>query len=128
MAGQGTVELDFGAFPGASDASATVTGQTGIAAGSLVEAWVYPKDTADHSADEHILETIKVAAHSIVAGTGFTITGINTSQLNEPLATVGGGRAAVTTLGAMAGGLPVPSEGGKGTRLYGKFTVGWVWN
>lgn len=128
MGAQGTVEVDFGAFPGASDASVAVTGQSGITAGSLVEAWVYPKDTTDHSADEHILETIKVAAHSIVAGTGFTVTAVNTSQLNEPLTTVGGGRAAVTTLGAMNGSLPIPSEGGRGTRLYGKFTIGWVWN
>lgn len=128
MGAQGTVTLDFGAFPGASDASVTVTGQAGIVAGSLVEAWIFPANTADHSVDEHILETIKVVAHSIVAGTGFTITGINTSEVNEPLGTVGGGRPGAVTLGAMSGSSPVPSVGGMGTRIYGQWNVGWVWN
>lgn len=103
MGAQGTALLDFGAFPGASDASLTVTGQAGIASGSLVEAWILPAATADHTADEHIAETLRVFAGNIVAGTGFTIYGINTSQLNEPVT-------------------------GKGTRLYGKWNVAWVWN
>jgi hypothetical protein len=71
----GTATLDFGAFPGASDASVAVTGQGAIVAGSLVEAWVRPVDTADHTADEHRIESLKVIADTIVAGTGFTIYG-----------------------------------------------------
>ena len=124
----GTATIDFGAFPGASDASVTVTGQTTIGAGSVVQAWIFPADTADHTADEHWIETIKVVAGNVVAGTGFTIYGINTNQLNEPLTTGGGGRAAVTTLGAQNGVSPVPSVGGMGTRIYGTWNVGWVWN
>ena len=79
MPAQGTATLDFGAFPGASDATVVVTGQAGIGAGSLVEAWLIPVATADHSADEHLVETLKVQAGSIVAGTGFTIRGVNPS-------------------------------------------------
>ena len=55
MGAQGTAVLDFGAFPGKSDASVAVTGQAAIVAGSLVEAWIRPVDTADHTADEHML-------------------------------------------------------------------------
>src|SRR5205807_1334420 len=83
MGAQGTGLLDFGAFPGASDASLVVAGQAGILAGSLVEAWLLPAATADHTADEHIVETLKVFAGNIVPGTGFTLYGVNDSQLSE---------------------------------------------
>lgn len=102
MPGSGTATLNFGAFPGASDASVAVTGQAGILTGSLVEAWIRPVATADHSADEHMVETLKVFAGNISAGTGFTIYGFNTSERNDPR--------------------------GQGTRLYGQWTVAWVWN
>lgn len=102
MAGSGTTTVDFGAFPGKSDTSADVTGQTSIIAGSLVGAWIRPVATADHTADEHWVETIEVVAGNIVAGTGFTIYARNTNQINEPT--------------------------GKGTRLYGLFTVAWAWS
>ena len=115
----GTGLLDFGAFPGASDAALVITGQAGILAGSPVEVWLLPADTADHKADEHRVETIQVVAASIVAGTGFTIYGVNINPLTEhwlfqpwpqwPLKTV-----LVDT--------------GKATRIYGKWNVAWVWN
>jgi hypothetical protein len=75
MSAQGTVTLDFGAAPGVSDATVAVTGQTGILAGSLVEAWILPAATTDHSADEHLVENLRVFAGNIVAGTGFTVYG-----------------------------------------------------
>ena len=126
MATQGTATLNFGAFPGASDASVVITGQAAIVAGSLVEAWLRPVATADHSADEHMLETLKVFAHSIVAGVGFTISGFNTSEVNEPLTHPGIStfRSAATTVYGDAG----RSVGGQGTRIYGQWTVAWVWN
>lgn len=105
MAGaQGTATLDFGAFPGKSDASIAVTGQGSIVAGSLVEAWLRPVATADHTADEHMVETLKVVAGDIVNATGFTIYGFNQSQLNES------------------------GAGDKGTRLWGLWTIAWAWN
>jgi hypothetical protein len=125
MASTGTALLDFGAFPGASDASIVITGQAGILSTSFVEAWIFPAATADHSADEHVFETLKVMAGNIVAGTGFTIYGINTNQLNEPLETAGSGN--FNALAGSARGFVPPSIGGNGTRLYGKFNVGWVW-
>lgn len=75
MGAQGTATLDFGAHPGATHASVAVTGQAGIVSGSLVEAWIRPEATADHSDDEHMVENLQVVARDIVAGTGFTIHG-----------------------------------------------------
>lgn len=128
----GTATLDFGAFPGKSDASVAVTGQAGIVSGSLVEAWIRPVATADHSADEHMVETLKVFAANIVAGTGFTIYGLNTSQLNEPITPPRTASTVVLPVAAMpaaglAGAGPEGAGGGKGTRIYGQWTVAWVW-
>ena len=75
MGAQGTATLDFGASPGAFDTSVAVTGQSGIVSGSLAEAWIRPVASADHTADEHLVERIRVVAGNIVAGTGFTIYG-----------------------------------------------------
>jgi len=100
MSGSGSTTVDFGAFPGAVDASAAITGQTGIVSGSLVGAWIRPVDTADHSADEHRIEGMAVVADSIVAGTGFTI------YARED------------------GPITVRNEG---HRLYGLWTVAWAW-
>ena len=118
----GTATLDFGAFPGKSDASVAVTGQAAIVAGSLVEAWIRPVATADHTADEHMLETLKVFAGNIVAATGFTIYGFNTSEINEPLEPGGGEKHP-----SVASNLQHAGVGGKGTRIYGQWTVAWVW-
>lgn len=115
MGAQGTTTLDFGAFPGKSDTSVAVTGQTGIVSGSLVEAWIRPEATSDHTADEHLVESIKVIAGNIVASTGFTIYGFNTSEVNE--------QESGTQPGQQA-----RYGGGKGTRIYGQWTVAWVWN
>jgi hypothetical protein len=101
----GTATLDFGAFPGKTDASVAVTGQTGILAGSLVEAWIFPATTVEHSVDEHLLEDIRIVAGNVVAGTGFTIYGIlpssvfNDNQNND--------------------NVPL---------LYGRWNIAWVWS
>jgi hypothetical protein len=110
MPGTGSGILDFGAFPGASDASVTITGLTGIGTTSLVEAFVLPSASTDHSADEHMLETLNVFADqtTIVAGTSCAVKGFNTNQVNEPI--------------------EPRSGGGRGTRLYGKFNVGLAWS
>lgn len=108
MAAQGTANIDFGVFPGKSDASVAVTGQTGILSGSLVEAWLIPIATADHTADEHLVEEIKIVAGNIVAGTGFTIYGLcmNAVQVKDN----------------------PTSRNVTSPRLYGLWKVAWVWN
>ena len=70
----GFATVDFGdAVNGTAYTTTVVTGETAILVGSSVRAWVYPKDTADHSIDEHMIDGPIVSAGSIVAGTGFTI-------------------------------------------------------
>ncbi len=129
MGAQGTTTIDFGAFPGASDATAVVTGQVGILSSSLAEAWIFPVDTADHTADEHMVETFKVFATDIVAGVGFTIRAFNTSQLNESLeVTAPQGKSFGVKALTSAFGVVTPTVGGIGTRIYGQWTVAWVWN
>lgn len=107
MATTGTALLDFGAFPGKSDASIAVMGQGAIVAGSLVDAWVRPVASAEHTADEHLIENITIMAGNIVAGTGFTIYGFCTSPSYRPAPTTDSTTAHL---------------------LYGRFTVAWVWN
>ncbi len=123
---RGVTTVNFGAFPGASDASATITGQAGIAAGSRVRAWIEATATADHSADEHWLETIDVIAGNIDDATGFTIYAKNTGTLAEPVRE----QWAETRLAGPGTGINQirpDNGGGKGTRLYGQFTVAWEW-
>lgn len=130
MGATGTTTINFGSFPGSSDASIAVTGQASIIAGSLVEAWIRPSATADHSDDEHWVETIRAVAGNIVAGTGFTIYGLNTNTINEPVTPERGARFGGTGQDAGAGPQDQQAldKGGKGTRIYGTWTIAWVWN
>ena len=77
----GLAELDFGAFPGDGNAEKVVTGEVDILSGSVLQVWVEPKDTADHTIDEHIIEPPLVSAGAIVAGVGFTIYGAALDEL-----------------------------------------------
>lgn len=124
--GQGATTIDFGAFPGSSDASLDITGQTGIDTSSVVTAWLQPADTDDHTADEHRLETISVMAGNVIPGVGFTIYATNNSQRNEPL-----GKPGIDKFRAVAApvyGYSGESVGGRGTRIYGKWSVAWKWS
>ena len=78
---QGTATLDFGSFPGATDATVAVTGIPRIKSTSLVEAWLWPgSGTVDHTADEHKVVGMKVLASDVVAGTGFSIFGVTNDK------------------------------------------------
>lgn len=145
----GTATLDFGAFPGAYDASVAVTGQAGIVAGSVVQATIRPVTTADHSPDEHMLEPLKVFAGNIVAATGFTIYGFSTTEIFERIAGAGveqspspvdaaGVGVAANYLGRVGGGRGVnptvawnsssaPDTARRVPRIYGQFTIAWSW-
>ena len=73
MSTQGIATIDFGALPGTSNASVTITGQAGIASDALVDAWLIPEDGADHLADDYVIDGPEILAGNVVAGTGFTI-------------------------------------------------------
>jgi hypothetical protein len=110
MAGQGTTTIDFGAFPGATDATVVITGQAAITTSNLVEAWINPTATADHTADEHWVDPPEVFAGNIVNGTGFTIYGVNKKRTD--VATISDSQRFKIT--------DYP-------RIYGLWTVNWVW-
>lgn len=106
IGGQGVTTINFGVFPGGTDATTIITGQTGILAGSIVSAWIIPTATADHSVDEHWADPPDIVAGNIIAGTGFTIYG--KIKLQQDL-----------TVTALNNNSP---------RIYGLYTVGWLWN
>lgn len=114
MGASGSTTVNFGAFPGVSEALVTVSAP-GIQPTSLVEAWILPAVTADHSPDEHRVETLEVVADqsSIVANTSFDIKVTNMSELDE----------ATTNQGSQG-----QAKGGTGTRIYGIWNIGWVWD
>jgi len=114
MGAQGTTSIDFGAFPGKSDASVAVTGQAAIVAGSLVEAWIRPVATADHSIDEHLVDAPVVTAATIVAATGFTIYAVARDGIPVP--------SGLNRFKSKSAGPPAAP------RPYGLWTVAWVWN
>lgn len=99
----GTGTIDFGVFPGTTYTTATITGQASITANSIVNVWIRPIATADHLADEHLVDPPKLIAGNIVAGTGFTIHGFAGDN---------------------------PGAAGKfadGTRMHGLWTFQWKW-
>src|SRR3990170_7196078 len=105
------LEIDFGAFPGTSHVVQTVSGQTNITADSIVQAEIFPKDTVDHSVDEHVVDPPHVVAgHPIVPGASFTLYGYNRDK------TIGG---------TQPGGRGAGDEGygGGDTLVYGKWFV-----
>jgi hypothetical protein len=119
MGAQGTATLDFGAYPGTSITSVAVTGQTGIVSSSLIEAWIRPIDTANHTADEHLVDPPRVLAGNIIAGTGFTIYGIDQNGVPVPDALeCSGGRNIVA----------LEEQGRKAPMPQGQWSVAWVWN
>lgn len=71
----GTVEIDFGSFPGSQEASVTVTGQTGIMAASIIGARLAYQATDDHTTNDHAYAAamIGITPGSIVADTSFVL-------------------------------------------------------
>lgn len=102
----GEAVVDFGAFPGKTDATVTVTGQAGILSTSTVQAWIVPKATTDHSADEHVIDAPEVLAGAISAGVGFTIYAAE-KRVNYP---------------------PQQLRPINQPRTYGKWSVAWSWS
>lgn len=111
MGAQGTTTVNFGAFPGKTDATVDVTGQASILSGSLVEAWILPTTTADHSADEHWVDPPEVYAGNVVAGTGFTIYAVVKKRAD---------------IGQRSDSRLIRNV--DNPMVYGQWTVAWVWN
>lgn len=69
---QGSLVIDAGTSY-TDEVDVSVTGQTGISATSVLNAWLLPVDTADHSAEEHMTDPPDVFAYGPIVGVGFTI-------------------------------------------------------
>lgn len=78
MGMQGTTTINFGS--GSSDTTVLVAEST-IQAGDLVEAWVFPNSTSSNTTTNHLVENLRVVAHSVTAGVGFSITVLCTKGL-----------------------------------------------
>lgn len=120
----GTTTVDFGGWPGKCDTFVDITGQAGIVSGSVVEAWLSNLDSADHTADEHRIEPIKVRAAEITAGVGFRVYATVDHNKNSPKTPMlyperpGGASRAPS----------VDSKSGKGRRAYGTWNIFWRWS
>jgi hypothetical protein len=82
--GQGTATIDFGAHPGANEASIAVTGQTSISNTSKAEAFVMADDTSGtHTASDHryFAALVGLTCGTPTAATGFTIHARSTEKL-----------------------------------------------
>ena len=66
----GTTTVDFGT--GDVDKTVVVASPT-ITGSSLVEAWIFPADTASNTIDNHLVEDLEVIAYNVVNATGFSI-------------------------------------------------------
>lgn len=74
--GTGTATIDFGAAPGANEASVVVTGISGIGGTAKVSAFTMSDDTsADHTASDHKYFAVfaSLTCGTVSAGVGFTI-------------------------------------------------------
>jgi hypothetical protein len=113
---RGIATLDFGAFPGGSDASLAVIGQDNINLMSVITAVITPVATADHSSDEHVANAPRVCAGNIIPGIGFTVYGRNDDwQFYSDKVYANGG---------LGEGMPIPQIA---PRTYGKWSVAWSW-
>lgn len=127
--GSGTSIVDFGSG-GSLHTTVVVTGQAAILPGSLVYCWVKPEATGTHSADEHIVESIRVLPSDIVAGVGFTLHALSSSELVSEKTPI----RAARFLGAGQDAGPgqsarnnLPNPGGKTPLLYNTYNIGWLY-
>lgn len=116
MGATGTALIDFGSYPGGSDASLVITGQGAIISGSLVEAWILPANTTDHTADEHVVDPPRCIAGNVIAATGFTIYLVNEDKCYG-IDGINGGKGI---------GKTVPNS--NNAMCYGVWQVAWVWS
>lgn len=125
----GTTEIDFGS--GSPMATVDVTGQAALLADSLVYCWIHPVATDDHTAEEHMVESIKVMAIDIVAGDRFTIWGFCPDPAIAPDRPI----PALLTRFSGAGTTPGGGQRARNAEntlnrvnlLKGKWTVGWFY-
>jgi len=134
MGATGTTTVDFGAFPGGYDTTKDIA-SAGIISTSLIESWILPVATADHSIDEHMLEPLKIVARYLSDG-NLRIHAFNMNDLIAPAETVPpGAQQRMTSASVVAWTQLNRQERPTGTltleskvpRVYGLYTVAWAW-
>jgi hypothetical protein len=119
MGAQGQVEVDFGVHPGAVEKEVDVVA-TGVVATSLVEAWLHPEATTDHTVDEHIamLDALNVQGRYLSDDNIRILVRPILPQhdhLRNPI-------RPSTSTGTQN------FQGPEQAKTYGKWAVAWVWN
>jgi len=81
--GTGSATLDFGAYPGANEASVVVTGLGSIGASAKAEAFFMRTTSADHTLNDHVYAALLcgLSCGEVVAATGFTIRAVSEHKL-----------------------------------------------
>ena len=71
----GVATLDFGAFPGSASPALVVAAADVADPNAVLDAWIIPVATVDHTADEHAADPPRVIATNTTPGTSITIYG-----------------------------------------------------
>ena len=79
----GTTTITFGAFPGSDFAQTLVAAVDAADPNAVVDAWILPAATADHSRDEHLVDAPIVTGYADGNG-NVVITGVPHPGLNSP--------------------------------------------
>lgn len=127
MGAQGQVEVDFGAHPGAIEKEVDVA-TAGVVATSLVEAWLHPDTTTDHTVDEHIamMDSLRVQGRYLSDNN----IRVRVQPVDRQMDTAG------VRGGVQESGINRVSQedssrvqpGPQRVLAYGKWVVAWVWN
>jgi hypothetical protein len=119
MGAQGLAEVDFGAHPGAVEKEMDVA-TAGVISSSLVEAWLVPDATTDHTVDEHVAmgDSLHVQGRYLSDGNIRIRVAPRQQQFMDERPS--GEQAQTQTRGVKSGPQTV--------KTYGKWSVGWVWN
>ena len=114
----GTAVLDFGTFPGSNVAYVDVA-TAGVISTSIIDAWIRPVASADHTDTDHIAAQIRVTG-VYVSDNNIRVYGINANDVTPPLEPQ---PAATPKLR----GVLVRTERQAAPMLVGQFNVNWSW-
>lgn len=110
----GVATINFGAFPGAPSAQLTIAASDVDDPNAVIDAWIVPIATADHSADEHSADPPLVSAQVV----GVTLV-INAFASGRDKPVPAGTPFGQTTTSQMPIGEQQPMP-------YGAWSVGWA--
>jgi len=117
MGATGTATINFGSFPGSNVAFVDVVA-AGVISTSLIEAWIRPATTVDHTDADHVVAPMKVVGVFLSAG-NIRIYGINQNDVIPPLELQPAARATLRTNVRLARQ--------NSPMFVGQYDVNWAW-